>query len=87
MKVIHKYKLEAGPLRLTKGAEILTIQMQNGFPHIWVLLDNEAEEDWKVFVIIGTGQEIPEKFDYKYIATYQQNTFVWHVFELNRKDI
>lgn len=84
MKVIYKYKLESGPICLTKGAEILTIQLQNGYPYIWTLIDNKAEKDYKVLVILGTGQEMPENFDYKYIATFQQNTFVWHVFELNK---
>jgi len=85
MITIYKYELKEGPFGMPKGSEILTIQMQNGLPYIWALVDTDAELDFTCLVVIGTGQEMPEKFNYKYISTFQNGQFVWHVFEINKK--
>ncbi len=82
MKTIYKYRLVQGSFPLPKGAEILTIQMQNGAPYVWAKINTKAEIDYRVLVVIGTGQAIPDGFEYKYIDTYQDDEFVWHVFEI-----
>lgn len=70
---------------MPKGAEILTVQTQNGIPCIWALVDIEAEKEPRVFDIFGTGH--PVTFDMgverKYINTFQLKggALVFHLFE------
>lgn len=82
-KTIYKYHVNMGPFiqALPKGAEVLCAQMQNGNPHIWVLLDPDAEKEERMFTIIGTGEQgAPPKS--QYIGTLQDPPFVWHLFEI-----
>lgn len=86
MITIYKYELNAGVVGLPKGAQILTIQVQNGLPYIWALIDTEVTiTEFRWFAIVGTGQEITQEYEYNYLATFQQDIFVWHVFELKKK--
>jgi len=89
MKVIHKYDLGIRSnihIPLPVGAEILCVQTQNGFPRLWVLVDNGVSEtETRHFDIYGTGQTILEynTFNYKYIGTFQilSVDYVGHLFE------
>jgi hypothetical protein len=79
-KVIYKYEVDTIVV-MPIGAEILTVQLQNGKPWIWALVEwyNQLEE--RNFNVIGTGWEI-EEVNHKYIATFQDGDMVWHVFEI-----
>lgn len=84
-KQIWKYSLE-NIIEMPKGAEILTIDIQNGQmfnAQMWVKVDTENEVEKRMFEVIGTGQNFDDT-NRKYIGTYQDGPFVWHVFE---KDI
>jgi hypothetical protein len=87
MKTIYKYTLAINGddlIQLPKHSTILSLQVQNNKPCIWVLIDpNEAMEDIH-FVTYGTGHEIrPGLGDF--VGTYQLNDgeFVFHVFKQN----
>ena len=83
MKAIYKYPLTLSdnPISMPKGAEILTVKLQNEIPTVWVLIDtNEYLQESRLIVIRGTGQAIEDNA--KYIATYMDGPFVWHAFEL-----
>lgn len=87
-KTIWKYKIEAVGIQqilLPIGAEILTVQIQDQLPCIWVMVDPENETEVRVFEIFGTGHNIytPPAVTWKYIGTFQvdQGALVFHLFE------
>ena len=81
-KQIWKYSLE-NIIEMPKGAEILTIDIQNGQmfnAQMWVKVNTENEMEKRMFEVIGTGQNFDDT-NKKYLGTYQDGPFVWHVFE------
>ena len=82
MKTIYKYTLDSQDctLHLPKGAEILTIQLQNGIPTLWALVNPMTVTEERHICIVGTGWQVEDNM--KYITTYMDGYFVWHVFEL-----
>jgi phosphoribosylcarboxyaminoimidazole (NCAIR) mutase len=81
-KQIWKYSLE-NVIEMPKGAEILTIDIQNGQmfnAQMWVKVNTENEMEKRMFEVIGTGQNFDDT-NKKYVGTYQDGPFVWHVFE------
>ena len=83
------WKFEIAPIdvaiQMPKGAEILTIQTQDGIPCIWALVYPENEKEKRYFEVYGTGQEIYYDMgtNRKYINTFQceSGTLVFHLFE------
>jgi hypothetical protein len=86
MKRIYKYPLEVTDrqeLLLPKEATILTVQIQYGYPRLWVLVEPEAEVERWEFLTIGTGHNITSPItSFRYIGTYQLDAgqLVFHVF-------
>lgn len=89
-KVVWKYPVPfPGPdlftIRMSEGAEVLTVQLQHGGPQIWVLADpsgpNMAEA--RHFRIAGTGHPISEEIT-KYVGTFQYagGALIFHLFEV-----
>ena len=64
---------------MPKDAEILCVQIQGGFPRLWVKVDTEKDEIFRAFRFYGTGSDIFR--DEIYIGTVQLDGFVWHLFE------
>ena len=90
MKTIWKFELTIDgkqTISIPAGATILTIQIQNGIPCLWALVDPSTEEkEHRVIQIIGTGHPIKENDfwrSYKYISTFQfmNGALVLHAFE------
>jgi len=84
-KTIWKFRLNTTDhqtIELTKGAEILTVQMQNGAIYLWVMLDPDAEKYEQGIVTHGTGHNTTENTG-DYIGTYQlhDGELVFHVFK------
>ncbi len=71
-------------MKFLGGGQMLTIQIQNNTPCIWVLVNPEnVKEKVKVKIrTIGTGYPIKENFNGKYIGTFQLSggALVFHVF-------
>jgi hypothetical protein len=93
-KIIWKYSTlldntfkESFSLYMPKGAEILTVQIdqKNKHPTIWAMVNPEAEPEERWFELFGTGHTIHEDMgiERKYIGTYQyqRGEFVGHLFE------
>jgi hypothetical protein len=83
MKTIHKYIITSDNcnLQLPKEAEILTVKLQNGTPTLWALVNpNTSELEERRICIVGTGWKLNDNM--KYIETFMEEYFVWHVFEL-----
>jgi hypothetical protein len=85
---IHKYFLNhvagVSDVAMPKGAKVIHCGVQRGDFQLWAIVDlDEKQTERRHFVIIGTGQ----KFDasdlerMKHLVTFQQDIFVWHVFE------
>jgi hypothetical protein len=86
MRTIHKYTLEISDkiqIESYKFAEILSVQVQNGTPVLWALVDTDNAKDKITLAIIGTGNPF-WPIDYLYIDTFQlSNGLVFHVFEVS----
>jgi hypothetical protein len=87
-KTIWKYILEVTDtqtIKLPKGAEVLSVQIQLGGPCMWALVDPNAKEEERLFETFGTGHPIPcdAVTGRRYIGTYQleSRAMVFHVFE------
>ena len=85
MKTIYKYPLEGYVERqiieMPEGAEILTVQVQDGTPCIWALVTPLNKIVEKTVYMIGTGHKIStDKGDY--VATVQayDGSLILHVF-------
>lgn len=88
-QTIYKYELELSDsqtIYMPKGAEILTVQVQDGRPVIWVLVapsKGRAKEE-RMIETFGTGNPIEsENIERRYIGTYQMmgGSLIFHVFE------
>lgn len=82
---IWKYPLECQDyvfLDMPVGAKPLTVQVQNGTPCLWAIVDPGEPKRTRGFRIIGTGH--PFYGDAKYIGTFQlhDGELVFHVFEV-----
>lgn len=83
-KTIWKFLLELTDgqvLMIPEGAEVLTVQLQNGEPCLWAIVNPEHGPEPRRFEIHRTGNPIAAFAERRYIATFQQPPFVWHVFE------
>ena len=88
MKTIYKYKIPEfeGELKLPKGAKILTTQVKDDEGMcIWALVDTDNSLEERKVIINGTGWKLDDimKDKISYIATIQQEGYVWHVIEVN----
>ena len=63
-----------------KGAEILTIQVQDMQPYLWALVDPDRPPDRIKLITKGTGHPIGDKEVGEYVGTYQFGKLVFHVF-------
>lgn len=84
MKTIYKYPIEITDkqtLPMPVGANILTVQVQNGNPFIWAMVDTEAPIEGVAIIVYGTEHPIDESLNLEYIGTFQSNgkCFVFHV--------
>ena len=83
MRTIWKYRFPEGDetvLTMPMGAHVLTIQVQDGSPVLWALVDPDAPPEPRLFYVKGTGWVIDQPLG-RYVGTVQLAGFVWHVFE------
>ncbi len=77
---VYKYSLADGVVVLPKNARILKVGMQDEIPCLWALVNPEAERETRYFAISGTGDLIPDAWEY--VGTIFDRRYVWHVFEI-----
>ena len=89
-KTIWKFELNPSisgnhSFKIPKDSEILTVQMQNNNPCIWVLVNPNNEVEERFFELFGTGHDVycDMGIDRKYINTVQmqEGSLVFHIFE------
>ena len=86
MNTIYKYRLEpncGGAVHMPQGAQVLTVQMQDGVPCLWAKVDTTQPAERRTFDVYGTGHAMPNDPRLVYVATFQMDggALVWHVFE------
>lgn len=83
---IWKYTLQMQDLQtltIPVGAKLLSLQMQEGKPQLWALVDEASPCEPRRITVYGTGQPIhndPGVF----IGTFQYGEYVFHVFEVEK---
>ena len=86
MKTIWKFGFDIEDqitIKMPKGAEILSVQTQNGGPQLWALVDDAAiPSEPRRFELYGTGHPFREG-EQKFIGTFQLHggSLVFHLFE------
>jgi hypothetical protein len=66
---------------MPEGAQLLTVQLQNGKPMLWALVNEEAPRVRREFNIAGTWQKFHIGPPYHYVATWQEVPFVFHLLD------
>lgn len=68
---------------LSPDCNAVKIDMQDGIPTMWILVDTEDLTQETEFRIYGTGQELTHDIDgfFFHAGSFFQGTFVWHVFQ------
>ena len=81
---IYKYNLNLVSnqmVSIPSKSEIMDIQMQNGIPVMWALVDIDSKNIDIKIKMYGTGQSLGDSLeDHEYLATVQDSPFVWHFF-------
>lgn len=68
-------------ISVSKKHKILTIQVQQYQPCLWVVIEENGEFVEKPIFMLGTGHDGPPP-EWNYIGTAQPGDgFVWHYFE------
>lgn len=93
MKKIFKYPIGCAELEwftIPIGSELLTIEMQNGFPFLWAIIDDtQAVHVMCEVLCIETGRPIPNGWDKsQFIKTIliKKDTKVYHFFGAIREE-
>lgn len=80
MRKVWKYEVTLSPTLMPFGAKIVHVGMQGHDPYLWAEVDPDAPTEDRHFVVVGTGQDIPESS--VHVGTVLDRPFVWHVYEL-----
>lgn len=84
---IHKYDVtpqhEPNLVSMPLGAIPLGISEQQGYMHLWAMVDPEAEIELQKVWVIGDGWEIPERTEY--VSSFCGQRLVWHLFREKRR--
>lgn len=89
---VFKYDLNLGDLddlnqitlRMPIGAEFLHIEVQDGVPRLWALVDPNRGSVPYTIEIVGTGHALSTLDDYRHIGTFLMHggALVFHAFEV-----
>ena len=66
-------------IEMPVGAKVLSVQMQNGIPCIWAIIDTDARIESRSIAVVGTGNPC-WCFTWAFIGTVADGDFMWHVF-------
>lgn len=83
MKAIYKYPIDFATsqiLAMPVGADIISVQMQNGILTIWAIISTEVSLIPVTIRIFGTGKEIPVDLVLRHVGSIRVGIHVWHVF-------
>jgi len=73
------------PIDMPVGSKVLDAQIQHGQEsdaYLWALVPlGEERKEQRRFTWVGTGWKLEPPTAGAYVATVQEGTFVWHLFE------
>lgn len=86
MKAVWKYDVPIDDdftLRMPEGAKILSGAVQRGSPVIWALVDTQASDVSRHFILRGTGHSIVDE-KLTFIASFflRDGALIFHLFEV-----
>ncbi len=64
-----------------RESSFLKVEIQNEIPTMWLLVPDDLESTGKYFTIFGTGQQIFSMRGKRYLDTFFDQGYVWHLFE------
>lgn len=78
---IWKFDIYPGITRIAipSGANLLSVQMQQGVPRVWALVDPDATHSTREIETYPTGHVDDVRGDY--IGTFQVDGLVFHAFD------
>lgn len=89
MKTVWKFRVEraghgAFIVQAPRGAKPMTVQLQDGKPVLWMLVNDGERLEPMGFQVFGTGWDvdIPLGLVPSFVGTWQEGEFVWHLFHL-----
>lgn len=79
-------------IEMPRDARVLTVQVQDGKPCLWALVDPKAPKGPRLFRLFGTGHPVTEELLGAFVGTFQINSslpyelggvgsLVFHLFE------
>jgi hypothetical protein len=93
MKTVWKYEIDLDQLKqhegddaaefichMPTGSAPLHVDVQNGTPCLWALVDTERRLQQRTFLLVGTGHSI--NTDGRHVGSFQLARFVGHIFTL-----
>lgn len=84
MKTIYKYEIpidDEFEIETHANSHPLSVQMQNGVPMIWLMVDTDSPLSKQTFYLVGTGNPITHDVSRMlFVGTIQMWPMVWHVF-------
>lgn len=88
MSIIYKTPIldaTAAPftVQIPRGAKPLALQVQHGVPTVWWMCSKEEPVEARKLIVLGTGWGFDSTTVGKYLGTWQDAPFVWHLFESN----
>lgn len=86
MKTIYKYQFkicEQFKIMLSPNCNPLMVELQNGIPTMWILVDTEEMTRETKFRVVGTGHnlEFLNEELFFHAGSFIHDKFVWHVFQ------
>jgi len=83
---IWKYEIAPGEnqLDIPQSATLLSVQVQRKAVQLWALVDPEQPLERRRIAVYGTGHNIPEDQNLRFVDTFQLEAgfLVFHAFEL-----
>lgn len=95
-RIIWKYGVpmtDHFALSMPSGAQVLTVQILDGVPQLWALVDPSRPPQQRQFALYGTGWELPHTAQEigVYVGTFQVSEgklkLVWHLFDLGEEAV
>lgn len=86
MRTIHKFPFKVEDtvtLELPRGAVIIRVADSGQIAHhglLWAIVDTDQPMERRAIYVRGTGHPLPAERT-RYIGTFDDGPFVWHVLE------
>lgn len=86
MKTIYKFELPKPicQVDMPVGAKVVRVARQGAAICLWAIVESDNAVEKRLFATVGTGRPIP--LDGRYLGTWDDGPFVWHLFEPTQTD-